>query len=112
MTIEDLLEELVGEIVDEFDTEEPLVVPETDGALMVDARLAVEELSELVGEDLPDEEWDTVGGLMLGLAGRVPEEGESFYVGDVMLTCTQVQGRRVSKVRVSRIGEPLTADSV
>ena len=112
VTIEDLLEELVGEIVDEFDTEEPLVVPETDGTLMVDARLAVEELSELVGEDLPDEEWDTVGGLMLGLAGRVPEEGESFYVGDVMLTCTQVQGRRVSKVRVSRIGQPLTADSV
>lgn len=110
VTIEDLLEELVGEIVDEFDDEEPLVVTESDGTLMIDARLAVEELSELVGEDLPDEEWDTVGGLMLGLAGRVPEEGESFYVGDVMLTCVQVQGRRVSKVRVSRSSEPLAAD--
>lgn len=111
VTIEDLLEELVGEIVDEFDTEEPLVVPDEDGSLMVDARLPVEELSELVNEDLPDEEWDTVGGLMLGLAGRVPEEGEVFHVGDVVLTCIQVQGRRVSKVRVERTGKKLTMDS-
>ena len=100
VTIEDLLEELVGEIVDEFDTEKPLVVHNEDSSLMVDARLAVEELSELVGQELPDEEWDTVGGLILGLAGRVPEEGEAFHVGDIMLTCFQVQGRRVSKVKV------------
>jgi len=111
VTIEDLLEELVGEIVDEFDTEEPLVVPGEDGSLLVDARLAVEELSELVDEELPDEEWDTVGGLMLGLAGRVPEEGEVFHVGDITLTCIQVQGRRISKVRVERSGMTL-ADSV
>lgn len=109
VTIEDLLEELVGEIVDEFDTEEPLVVSVEDGSLLVDARLPVEELSELVDEELPDEEWDTVGGLMLGLAGRVPEEGEAFHVGDITLTCVQVQGRRVSKVRVERSGKTLAA---
>ncbi len=100
VTIEDLIEELVGEIVDEHDTEEALVEVADDGNLLVDGRLSVEELSELVGVDLPDEEWDTVGGLVLGLAGRVPRESESFDVEGVTLTATRVQGRRVARVTV------------
>lgn len=104
VTIEDLLEELVGEIVDEYDDEEPLIVEEGDGVWLVDARFPVEELSVEVGADLPDEDWDTVGGLVLGLAGRVPREGERFHVDGVSLVVTRVQGRRVSKVRVERAG--------
>lgn len=102
VTIEDLLEELVGEIVDEYDEEEPLIVPEGDGVWRVDARFGVEELSEEVGADLPDEDWDTVGGLVLGLAGRVPREGERFDVDGVSLVVTRVQGRRVSEVLVEK----------
>lgn len=101
VTIEDLIEELVGEIVDEHDTEEAMVEVADDGSLLVDARLAVEELSELVGVDLPDEEWDTVGGLVLGLAGRVPRESEAFEVEGVVLTATRVQGRRIAQVNVT-----------
>ena len=78
VTIEDLLEELVGEIEDEFDDEEELVVEQEGGVLLVDARLPVEDLGDLLGVELPDEEWDTVGGLVLGLAGRVPRVGEAF----------------------------------
>jgi CBS domain containing-hemolysin-like protein len=100
VTIEDLLEEIVGEISDEYDTEEPMIEHWERGYL-VDARLSVEDLSELVGMRLPDEDWDTVGGLILGLAGRVPEEGETFEVEGVRLTAERVQGRRVSRVRVS-----------
>ena len=107
VTIEDLLEELVGEIADEYDTEEPMVVPDGHGGLLVDARLSVEELSTLVHEELPSEEWDTVGGLVLGLAGRVPRENEAFEYGRITLTCVRVQGRRVAKVRVNRRGESL-----
>lgn len=107
VTIEDLLEELVGEIADEYDTEEPMVVPDGQGGLLVDARLSVEELSTLVREDLPSDEWDTVGGLVLGLAGRVPREGEAFEFGDIVLRCVRVQGRRIAKVRVNRPGEAL-----
>jgi len=102
VTIEDLLEELVGEIVDEYDDEEPLIVQEQEGVWVVDARFPVEELSEEVGADLPDEDWDTVGGLVLGLAGRVPREGERFDVDGVSLVVTRVQGRRVSEVRVEK----------
>lgn len=101
VTIEDLVEEIVGEIVDEYDDEEPMIV-EVDGEWEVDARLDVDELSELVGADLPSDEWDTVGGLLLELAGRVPEEGERFDHEGLVFTATAVQGRRVSKVRVGR----------
>jgi magnesium and cobalt exporter, CNNM family len=101
VTIEDLVEEIVGEIVDEYDEEEPMVIEDEHGWI-VDARLDVDELAEIVGTDLPSQEWDTVGGLILDLAGRVPEEGEHFDLDGLVFTATTVQGRRVSKVRVTR----------
>lgn len=102
VTIEDLLEEIVGEIVDEYDTEEPMVVPLEEGGLLVDARLDVDDLATALGTEFPDADWDTVGGLILGLAGRVPKTGESFEYDDLLLTAEQVQGRRVALVRVAR----------
>jgi len=61
----------------------------------------VDDLGELFTKTLPDEGWDTVGGLMLGLAGRVPEEGETFELEGLSLTADRVQGRRVARVRVA-----------
>jgi CBS domain containing-hemolysin-like protein len=101
VTIEDLLEEIVGEIVDEYDVEEPMVVDQGEGEFLVDARLPVDELGDLVGAELPEGDWDTVGGLLLGLAGRVPREGEVFRVGSLTVTAVRVQGRRIAQVRVS-----------
>lgn len=101
VTIEDLLEELVGEIVDEYDQEEPLVTALEGGGFLVDGRLGVDELGEILGVELPDDEWDTVGGLLLGLAGRVPREGESFELNGHTLTAERVQGRRVAQVRLT-----------
>lgn len=101
VTIEDLLEELVGEIADETDDDETWVEPIGDGVWKVDARLAVEELSELVSAELPNGDWDTVGGLVLGLAERVPEEDECFEVETVSLSVARMQGRRVAEVIVS-----------
>jgi len=100
VSIEDLLEEIVGEIVDEYDDEEPMVVPLESGEYLVDARLDVDDLSGILDINFPDEDWDTVGGLVLGLAGRVPTVGESFDYGDLTLTTEDVQGRRVARVRV------------
>ena len=101
VTIEDLLEELVGEIVDEYDLEEPMVRQLASGGYLVDARLSVVELGVLVDRRLPDQDWDTVGGLLLGLAGRVPAEGEAFELAGITLVAEEVQGRRVARVRVS-----------
>jgi CBS domain containing-hemolysin-like protein len=102
VTIEDLIEEIVGEIVDEFDDEEPMVV-EIDDGWLVDGKLDVDDLGELAGIDLPDEEWDTVGGLVFGLAGRVPDEGDTFDTDGLRFTAYKVEGRRVSRVKVARL---------
>lgn len=99
VTIEDLLEELVGEIADETDFEETMVAPATEG-WDVDARLGVQDLVKLTEVELPDGEWDTVGGLVLGLAERVPEEGEQFQAGQLVMRVTKMQGRRISEVNV------------
>jgi len=100
VTIEDLLEEIVGEIADEYDREEPMVTPLEGGSFLVDGRMAVDELAELIGADLPDDEWDTVGGLVLGLAGRVPREGEAFTVSQHVFVADRVQGRRIARIRL------------
>jgi len=102
VTIEDLIEEIVGEIVDEYDDEEPMVVPLESGDYLVDARLDVDDLASTLDLRFPEEEWDTVGGLVLGLAGRVPDVGESFEYNGIMLIAEDVQGRRIARVRVTR----------
>lgn len=102
VSIEDLLEELVGEISDEHDEEEQLITLNEDGSYLVDARLDVAELEGSLGVELPDDEWDTVAGLVLGLAGRVPEEGEEFEINGLSLKVKRLQGRRVAEVEVRR----------
>ncbi|HXZ62775.1 MAG TPA: hemolysin family protein, partial [Acidimicrobiales bacterium] len=80
ITLEDLLEELVGDIVDEFDVEQPTVERCDDGSVLVSALYSVDDADELLGSQLPHGTWDTVGGLMLDLVGRVPNRGESVEV--------------------------------
>ncbi|MGH8928018.1 MAG: hemolysin family protein [Acidimicrobiia bacterium] len=100
VSIEDLLEELVGEITDEHDTDEQLIRVNDDGSLVVDARTDVAELGDILSVDLPNDEWDTVGGLVLGMAGRVPEPGEEFIVNGLVFEVVRLQGRRVAEVIV------------
>ncbi len=101
VTLEDLIEELVGEIVDEFDVEDPMVEPLPGGEVRVDARLAIDEANDLMGVELPEGDWDTVGGLLLDLLGHPPGPGEGADVGAHRLTAERVQGRRISRLRIS-----------
>ncbi|HYZ10807.1 MAG TPA: hemolysin family protein [Actinomycetota bacterium] len=103
VTLEDLLEEIVGEIADEYDREEPQVEPAGDGRYRVNARLPVDELNELLEAELPDDEWDTVGGLMMGILGRLPTQGEKVEFEGLRFTAERVQGRRISKVLIERL---------
>jgi CBS domain containing-hemolysin-like protein len=102
-TDEDLIEELIGEIVDEFDHEEEMVERLHGGDLRVQARMSMDEVSELVGVDLPEGDWDTIGGLMFHLLGHVPFEGESTTQGEFRLRAEQVKGRRIGMVRIERL---------
>ena len=100
VTMEDLLEEIVGEIADEHDRDEPSVERVDDHTLRVIARLGVDELSELVNVELPNEEWDSVGGLVVGTLGRFPSEGDRVEVNGVELEVERMNGRRIGKVLV------------
>jgi putative hemolysin len=109
-TLEDLLEELVGEIVDEFDVEEPTVERNADGSVLVSARYSVDDADELLGSELPQGPWDTVGGLMLDLVGRVPDEGDSVEVDGFRLTALNVRGRRIGRVLIEPNGRAIDDD--
>ena len=100
VTLEDLLEELVGEIADEFDADDPLIEPLGGGAFVVSGRMALDEVNEILDADLPAGDWDTVAGLFLHLHGRVPTEGESVLADGYTLVAERVQRRRIGKVRI------------
>ncbi len=103
VTIEDLLEEIVGEIADEYDREEPNVEPLPDGDYRVNARLGIDEVNELLDVELPATEWDSIGGLLFNLVGDVPKEGQDVDFQGLCLRAERVQGRRVTRVRIHRL---------
>jgi CBS domain containing-hemolysin-like protein len=111
VTLEDLIEELVGEIVDEFDVEEATVERLDSGELRVSARLPVDEVNELIHADLPDGAWDTVGGLVFDLLGHVPVAGESVDVGGLRLVADRVTGRRIERVRIVSMAAPRSEEA-
>jgi CBS domain containing-hemolysin-like protein len=107
VTIEDVLEEIVGEITDEYDVEQSLVEELPDGALRVSTRLHVDELADRLGVELTDDDVDTVGGLLAKHLGRVPIPGAQVWVQGLELTAESAQGRRnrIGTVLVRRIEE-------
>ncbi len=107
VTLEDLIEELVGEIVDEYDVEEPPIEPLPGGDVRVNARMPIDELNELLEAEFPEGDYDTVGGLVYFLLGHVPSEGETVDYDGRRLRAERVQGRRIGRVRISRL-EPVS----
>ena len=109
VTLEDLLEEIVGEITDEYDVEVPGVERLADGGLRVPGRTPIDEVSDELGVELPDTEWDTVGGLVFNLLGHVPDEGETVCFQQLEFRTERVQGRRIVSVVIRPVepkGEP------
>jgi len=106
VTIEDLLEEIVGEIADEYDREEAHVEPVDENTFRVSGRVSIDDINDLLDVDLPHDEWDTVAGLMYGLLGAVPTQGETVSFGDLTFTAEKVQGRRIEKVLINRRLQP------
>ena len=100
VTVEDLLEEIVGAILDEYDVEQPEIVKISDRCVLCDAAVGLHELDNLVGEELPTDDYDSLGGLVLEAAGRIPEVGEAFGWGGLTLTVEEMDGPRIARVRV------------
>jgi CBS domain containing-hemolysin-like protein len=100
ITIEDLIEEIVGDIQDEYDVEEEWLQEEGNGVVLVDGRFNIEELEEHLETTIPRGKYDTVGGYVFDLLGYVPREGEEVRSGDLLMTVVRCDGRKIGKVRV------------
>ncbi|HST58519.1 MAG TPA: hemolysin family protein [Longimicrobium sp.] len=105
VTLEDLLEEIVGEINDEFDEVEPDFAPTPEGDMLIDAGVLISDVNERFGLRIPEEEFDTIGGYVFGTLGRVPEVGDSVPVmgfgGEMELRVESTDERRVSRLRLT-----------
>jgi CBS domain containing-hemolysin-like protein len=99
-TLEDIVEEIVGEIRDEFDDEEPAVKDLGDGTYRMDGRIPIGEVNEALGADFESQDFETIGGLVLGRLGRVPEIGDEVGLDGYILRVDEVDGPRVAQIVV------------
>ena len=105
VTVEDVLEEIVGEIRDEFDIEEQPVQLLTPDEVIVDARVAIDELSDMFDIQIKKNDFDSIGGLIINELGRIPSVGDNVRVNGITLKVLSVVGRRIKKVRVTKLPE-------
>jgi CBS domain containing-hemolysin-like protein len=103
ITLEDILEEIVGEIYDEYDRMEPRLIPQEDGSVLVDARLDVEELMDHFDLPRPEGKFESVGGLLIHYLGRVPQINDRVEIPDLELTVIAADERRAKQVQARRL---------
>jgi CBS domain containing-hemolysin-like protein len=101
ITLEDCLEELVGEIVDEHDYEELDVRQLMNGEMLVDGGMSIDDFNDYFALSVPNNEWDTVAGFIFGTLEHVPVRGEFIDVDGWRLSVEQLEGRRIRSVRMS-----------
>ncbi len=113
ITIEDIIEEIVGDIQDEYDTEVPLIEPLADGAYLVSARLNVGDAERLLGTDFADEdeEREPIGGIVYDRLGHIPHVGETIDLDTVRVTVMEMDNQRLEKLRIE-VRSPATPDVV
>ena len=102
VTVEDVVEELVGEIRDEYDSEAEPVVRESDDTFVFSAKVGIDEMTERLAVEIEDGEFETVGGFVLARVGRVPSAGERFELDGLDVEILEAEGRRIHKVRIRR----------
>lgn len=107
VTIEDIIEEIVGEIQDEYDRELPQFEYGSDGVITVDGGMNVDELSDLLGVPLPETESDTIGGLVARVLGHIPEPGEQVTTGPISIQVERVERRRVRTLQITLVDDSI-----
>jgi CBS domain containing-hemolysin-like protein len=111
VTLEDLIEEIVGEIRDEDDVESEPIVDEGNGSFVFSAKVSFDELQERLGLEIEPEGFETVGGYVLARLGRVPAVGESLELDGLQVDVLEAERRRIHKVRLRRPVSPAAADN-
>jgi magnesium and cobalt transporter len=101
ITIEDIIEEIVGEILDEHDNDAPLLAVVDDKSVMVDARMEIEKLGEHFQIKIPEGEYESVGGFIIHLLGKIPKQGEKVRFENLLMTIKSADNRRIDKVLIN-----------
>lgn len=102
VTMEDIIEEIIGEIEDEYDRRDPRLIPLEEGKVEVDARLEIEELERHFDLEIEERDFESVGGFIIHLLGRVPKAGEKLYYRDLEITVLDADNRRVRRLRIEK----------
>jgi magnesium and cobalt transporter len=113
LTLEDVIEEIIGDVMDEYDAEERLIVEHEDGSISVNARLDVEELEDYLNVELPEGKFESVGGFVISLLGKVPSINERLVYNDLEMVIEAASSRKIEKIHIRRInadepGSPLS----
>jgi CBS domain containing-hemolysin-like protein len=103
VTIEDILEEIVGDILDEYDEEMDLIDYLDEQTLIVDSKISIDEINETFKISLPEDEFESVGGLIFNLLGRIPKKGDNIEYNGLLFKILEVHNRRIKKVEISKI---------
>jgi CBS domain containing-hemolysin-like protein len=111
VTIEDILEEIVGEIQDEHDNDLPLIARLDKDRFLVDARLEAERLEEVLDIKLPEGDFESVGGFIIHMLGRIPDGGETFSFEDLDVTIQNANQRKINKIVIQRKPPPTESPS-
>ena len=110
VTVEDILEEIVGEIEDEYDQEEFYMEQISDHEYIFSARVDLDDVNDEISANLPTDEADTLGGLVYNLAGNVPQVGDSITFDDLLMTVLRLDGRRITTVKIQRSADDIIID--
>jgi len=105
LTLEDIIEEIIGEVMDEYDAEEKLITDNEDGSITVDARLDVEELEDYLKVEFPEGKFESVGGFIISLLGRVPEVGERIEYKNIVMVIEAANSRKIEKIHIRSIDQ-------
>lgn len=113
VTLEDIIEEIVGEIHDEYDDEDQKIIRISGDTILVDARLNLEDLADYLNIELPEGNYDSVGGFIIDLTGKVPQENEQIKYQDLLMIIRSADDRRIGQIEIKRLDQThsLTADN-
>ncbi len=105
LTLEDIIEEIIGDVMDEYDAEQNLIVDNGDGSISVNARLDVEELEEYLKVDFPEGKFESVGGFVISYFGRVPGVGEKMVFKDLEFVIEGADSRKIETIGIKNLGQ-------
>ncbi len=102
VTIENILEEIVGDIIDEYDDEKDLVEYIEGGGIIVNSKISIDEINDIYDANLPEDEFESIGGFVFNLLGRMPRIGDTVKYNDINFKVLELHNRRISKMRIDK----------